>query len=273
MKTKALSFLVVLLFAGSNAFGQFDFSKLTKIVDTAKDATKLVKNTAGIGPEEEATIGDTVALEIIGKYGGLVRDDAIMKRVNLVGGVLVRYSDRPDRNWRFAVLDSDSINAFSAPDGYVFITRGLYDLATTDDMLAGILGHEISHITRRHALGIVERQESGSAAKSLLINNSRQAQMVNSTVEQVDAQLRQFDLSIGNLAKSIMESGFDAPKEFDADKYGRNLAVTAGYAPGGLRGALLVLQAKVGDSKKAFSTHPPLKERLKKLPEDPAPKS
>mgnify|MGYP006203657845 CR=1 FL=1 len=106
-------------------------------------------------------------VEIVGRYGGLVRDEAITQRVMLVGRSLARYSDRPGLDWRFGVLDSPTVNAFSAPDGYVFITRGLYDLAENDDVLAAILSHEIAHITGRHALKIVARGEFLSGATSL----------------------------------------------------------------------------------------------------------
>src|ERR1700710_959685 len=93
--------------------------KIANGLDTAKDLGKVAKGIAGIGPEEEKAIGDSVALEIVDKYGGLVRDDAVMLRVNLVGRSLARYSERPDLSWRFAVLDSTSVNAFPAPAGYV----------------------------------------------------------------------------------------------------------------------------------------------------------
>src|SRR5450432_84669 len=80
MKTKPFLLLFALLCGASTAFGQFDFSKLTKVLDTAKDAGKALKGTViHIGPEEEAAIGDPVAMEVIGKYGGLMRDAAIMK--------------------------------------------------------------------------------------------------------------------------------------------------------------------------------------------------
>ena len=122
-------FLGVLAFtSGLQAqFGldKLDFGGLKKAVDTAKDAGKITKGLVGIGPEEERVIGGSVAVEIVGAYGGLVRDAAIMQRVNLVGRTLARYSDRPDLDWRFGVLASDAVNAFSAPSGYVFITRGL----------------------------------------------------------------------------------------------------------------------------------------------------
>lgn len=272
-----LVFALLLALVAGPIQAQFDFGKLSKaldkakeVTDTAKEAGKVAKGVAGIGPEEEKIIGDSVALEVIGKFGGLVRDEDIMRRVNLVGRALARYSDRPELSWRFGVLEADTVNAFSAPDGYVFITRGLYRLATTDDQLAGILGHEIAHITRRHALNIVRRDEFFSGGKSLLGKYSSDYRETSSTVSQVDAQLGQFDLGVGKITTALIEKGFDQPTEFSADLAGHDLAALTGYAPGGLRSVLAQLQQQGGEVKKTFSTHPPLKERLKRLPDEPA---
>lgn len=272
MKTRAAFLAAALLTApalfaidlGGLAKG---LDKVKKGLDTAKDAAKIAK-AAGIGPKEERAIGDSVALEIIAKYGGLVRDDDVVRRVNLVGRALARTSDRPELEWRFGVLDSDTVNAFSAPGGYVFITRGLYELAGSDDVLAGILGHEIAHITNRHALKIIERNEAAAGVKSQLLKRSREARQVDSDIRQINA-VAGMDLS--GMLKTLLVNGFDAPTEFEADRDGRALAVTNGFAPGGLRAALAQLQARGENRKTMFSTHPPLAERLKQLPDEPAP--
>lgn len=241
-----------------------DPQKLKKGLDTAKDVGKVIKGVAGIGPEEEKVIGDAVALEVVGKYNGLVRDEAVVRRVNLVGRSLARYSDRPELEWRFGVLDSDTINAFSAPDGYVFITRGLYALADTDDVLAAILGHEIAHITGKHALTIVARNEAFSAGLSQLVQRSGETR-------QVESQLKQMNLGVDLIMKTLLEKGFDPQTEYTADLNGRQLAVTTGYAAGGLRDVLMRLRNTAAGQHQPFSTHPPLSERLKRLPADDGP--
>lgn len=245
----------------SKALGNTE--KLTKTLDTAKSAGQMLKGVAGIGPEEEKLIGESVALEIVGKYGGLVRDDDIMQRVNLVGRGLALYSARPELEWRFGVLDSDTVNAFSAPAGYVFITRGLYAMADNDDTLAAILGHEIAHITGKHALGIIARGEFLGGATSLAAARSEE-------VRRVDSQLKSFDLGVSQVTKTLFEKGFDPQTEYAADVTGRQLAVTTGYAPGGLRAVLSRLQRTPAGQQKIFSTHPPLAERIKRLPADTA---
>jgi predicted Zn-dependent protease len=243
-------------------FGLGDLD-LNKAVNTVKHGSKILKGAVGIGPEEERAIGESVALEIIGKYGGLVRDEEITKRVNLVGRSLAYYSSRPALDWRFAVLNSNTVNGFSAPGGLVFITRGLYDLAGADDnALAAVLAHEISHITGRHALKIVSRGEFVSGTADLLSERS-------GDVAAVQSQLSQFDVGIGQLVTKILETGFDPETEFAADKAGHDLASTVGFAPGGLRGVLVRLQAKTEEPKAVFSTHPPLADRIKRLPDEP----
>lgn len=129
-------------------------------------------------------------------------------------------------------------------------------------LLAGILGHEITHITDRHALKIVARGEFLAGATSL-------AAQTSSDVRQVDAQLQQFDLGVGKITQTLFETGFDPQTEYAADQGGRALAAVTGYAPGGLRAVLAGLEQH-GASQPVFSTHPPLKDRLHHLPDEPA---
>jgi len=276
MKTRLplILFAAALAVAVVPAVRALDFGKITKglndaskIIDTGKDAGKVYKGAVGIGPKEERKIGAAAALELIGRYGGLVRDPDISRRINLLGRGLARYSSRPSLDWCFGVLDSSTVNAFSTPGGFVFITRGLYEQAATDDELAGILGHEIAHITNRNALKIVQRSEAASGALSLGKKYSGDVRQASAVVDQVGSML---GYNILGLVAKLAESGFDAPTEFTADHDGRDLAATTGYAPGGLRTVLVDLQAKGENRKTMFSVHPPLADRIKRLPDDPA---
>jgi predicted Zn-dependent protease len=239
-------------------------SKGLKVLDKVKQGKEVLgdvnKVTSNIGPEEEQALGETVALEIIGRFGGLVRDEEIVRRVNLVGRALARYSSRPDHAWRFGVLNSDTVNAFSAPDGYVFITRGLYDTAADDDQLAAILSHEITHITGRHALAAIEKGEKGAVVVKHVSKRS-------GDLRQIEAYANQVGINTEKIVKFLLEKGFAHPTEFAADQGARDLAALTGYAPGGLRAVLQDLQTHKEASKKFFSTHPPLSERIKRLPQ------
>jgi len=222
-----------------------------------KDVGKVAHGAVtGVGPKEEQTIGESVAVEIINKYGGLVRDEAITRRVNLVGKSLASYCDRQDLNFRFGVLNSTSVNAFSAPGGTVFITKGLYDQIQNDDQLAGVLAHEIAHVTKRHAISIIDRDETLSGAAGV-------ASDVGGAGNQADVV--KIAKGAGKVSTTLMDRGFDPAKEYDADKAGAQLAAMVGYAPDGLEQCLKNLQLHQTGGTTFFPTHPPLDKRIQKL--------
>ena len=272
MKTRHLIFLSA-LGLGTAALA-IDFGSLGSTLDKIKqgvDTGKQVNHALQpISLEEEVAIGESVSLEVIGHFGGLVRDEAITHRVNLIGRALARYSDRPELNWHFGVLNSDTVNAFSAPGGYVFITLALYQQAGTDDELAGVLSHEITHITAKHALHIIKRADMFGAIDTVGNQYSQNYRNAKSTVDDVDSHLQQFDTGINKIFSGLILNGFDQKTEFAADDGGHKLAAVTGYAPGGLRAVLQQLKANGGDSKKVFSTHPPLADRIRRLPDEPA---
>lgn len=249
------------LFAAAAAFAGFSIGGIGNIDVTkvVKDTGKLVHGTAGIGLQEEKTIGNSVAVEIVSRYGGLLRDDAITHRVNLVGKSIARYSDRPELTYRFGVLNSATVNAFSAPGGDIFITKGLYDLVQNDDQLAGVLAHEITHVTQRHALKIIERGERWEGLAGL-------ASDAGSAMKKAD--LSKYSPIVGKATKTICEKGFDPKTEYEADLGGARLAATVGYAPDGLEQALKTLKERETGKVTFFPTHPPLKKRIEKLDDE-----
>ena len=87
----------------------------------------------------------------------LVKNDALQRYVNEVGRWVSLQGERPDLAWHFGVIDSDDINAFSAPGGYIFITKGLYRTLQNEAELAGVLGHEIGHVLKRHHLKLLQK--------------------------------------------------------------------------------------------------------------------
>ena len=230
--------------------------KFSKMLQMGQDAGKMMKGMAGISLQEEMTIGNSVAVQIVSHYGGLVRDPAVTRRVNLIGKSLARYCDRPGLNYCFGVLNSETVNAFSAPGGYVFITRGLYNTAQNDDQLAGVLGHEITHITARHALNIIRRQDFIQGGTDLFAQaggpNSKKLMSIYSG-------------GIGKITITLFETGFGQSQEYKADAKGSQLAATVNYAPDGLRQCLQELQEHETPGTAVFPTHPPIQSRIAKL--------
>ena len=230
---------------------------VTKAKETADSTARVAKGASGLSLEEEVSIGDAVAVVIVTRYGGVWKDETATRRVNMLGQLLARYAGRQDLTWRFGLLDSDAINAFSAPGGRVFITRGLYELPLDDHQLAGVLAHEIIHIDDRHAIDIIARGEFLGGASSLASDNSD--------------NFAAYESLVGETENLILDKGFDAGVEYEADEAGRDLSAVTGFEPGGLRAVLIQIDDSNEESGEVFSTHPSTAKRLKRLPGDPLP--
>ena len=202
--------------------------------------------------EDEIRIGQQIAGNLLGAVP-LVRDDGLQRYVNLVGNWVVAQTGRTELPWRFGVLATEDVNAFAAPGGYVFITQGLYRQLKSEAELAGVLGHEIAHVTQKHHLKVLKKSNLISAAGQAV---SRKVKNNDQVVQNV----------IGNGAE-IMARGLDKEAEFEADRVGAVYAARAGYDPWGLPAVLQDLAAMPRDNRTSllFKTHPQPDERLSRL--------
>jgi predicted Zn-dependent protease len=205
--------------------------------------------------EEENRIGRQISGNLLGAVP-LVRDDKLQNYVNLVGNWVALQSGRQDVSWHFGVLDTEAINAFAAPGGYIFVTKGLYRLLNNEAELAGVLGHEIAHVTQKHHLKVLKQ--------SSLIGALGQA--ASSKAKGSDQVVQNL---IGNGAE-IMARGLDKNAEHEADRIGMVYAARAGYDPWGLPSVLQDMAAlPAGDNRTSllYKTHPHPADRLAALGE------
>ena len=203
--------------------------------------------------EEENRIGQQISGNLLGAVP-LVRDDKLQNYVNRVGNWVALQSGRQEVTWHFGVLDTEAINAFAAPGGYIFVTKGLYRLLNNEAELAGVLGHEIAHVTQKHHLKVLKQ--------SSLIGALGQA--ASSKAKGSDQVVQNL---IGNGAE-IMARGLDKEAEFEADRVGAVYAARAGYDPWGLPAVLqsiAALPARDNRTSLLFKTHPQPEERLSRL--------
>src|SRR4029079_11065040 len=112
-----------------------------------------------ITEDEEITIGADVSLKIRQRFG-VVQDPAVHKYVTLVGTIVAQQTERPTLPWTFIVLDTDGVNAFASPGGFVHITRGALGLIKNEAELAGVLGHEITHVTHKHTVNAIKKNKA-----------------------------------------------------------------------------------------------------------------
>lgn len=207
--------------------------------------------TDGQSAQEEARSGEAIAATVFGA-APVWRNKAAQSYVNLVGRNLARQVERKDVRWRFAILDTPSVNAMAFPGGIVVITRGLYQRLATEDELAAVLAHEIAHVNRRHQWKVIQQQKLIALAGDAVTrgDSDRTAKLV------------------ADLGTKLIARGLDKASEFEADRDGVVIAARAGYDSSALITVMERLKAlKPGEADTAllFSTHPSPESRIEAL--------
>ncbi len=255
--------LSLMLAATGTAHADF-FGGLGKILANSGDeqAAKLGnvlttthKAFGEMSEEQERQVGEQAAAVLLGAAPPL-DNDAVQRYVNRVGNWVALQGERPNLQWRFAVLDDNDINAFAAPGGYVFITKGLLMRMQSESELAGTLAHETVHVLRKHHLAAVQK----GARMDL-------ATLVAGEALQDDQRRAQMEKVTGSF-KELYSRGLDKEDEFEADRMGIVIAARAGYDPYGLPAVLQMLGAmnpKDGALAFMFKTHPAPALRIQRL--------
>ncbi|MBC3883115.1 M48 family metalloprotease [Undibacterium sp. LX40W] len=251
----ALSFSFSVSIAAAAPSPQFKLD-FTKAIKTASDAVKVTKE---FSEADEIALGQEVASNLL-SLGPVLENQEVQNYVNKVGRWVSSHSERPDLPWTFVVLDSLNTNAFAAPGGYIVITRGLLQSLNSEAELAGLLGHEISHVIRKHHLSAIKKADATSFTKGLgsqLLENSGKA---NNTTR--------FAVELISGVVALYGKGLEKDDEFEADRMGVVLATRAGYDPFGLPAALQTIQSTSMNSNYLqlfLETHPKPVDRLNQL--------
>lgn len=284
MRAPAVAVAFALLFTTCAAFK--DLGQLAK---RQADPFSLVDNgyrckamqTAPAPWEEEYSVGGAVALGLAAKNGGFVLepfvdggvrpDSSPQDQLNLavaeIGLNLASYSARPEIPWTFGTMDADVMNAYSAPGGYVFVTRGLLARVENESQLAGVIAHEIGHVTQRHALRVYGVEKSWVCLAML------KGEEVGMTRVQLGDGRTVPKIELGKLAKkklndllekiigTIVEKGYAQSDEYEADAVAAELMLAAGYDPREYQKLLASLPSTPG----VWPNHPAPKDRVAKL--------
>ncbi len=249
---KAIIILLALTLVSTGCANRnFDISSLNlgKVVDTAG---KAYKGSAQITEAQEISMGEGIASNLLGA-APLLNNKPVQQYVNQVGRWLSMQTERPDLPWHFAVLEDEDVNAFAAPGGYIFITKGLLIRMKSEAELAGVLAHEIAHVLKRHHVEAIRK-----SARTTLITDLAEESLQQSGVGSELTHL----IGVGT---ELYARGLDKNDEYEADRMGVVIAARAGYDPYGLPAVLLTLQGmNPAHSSLAlmFKTHPALSDRL-----------
>jgi predicted Zn-dependent protease len=214
----------------------------------------LAAATAGcaISTQQEVQMGTEYAQQINAQLP-IIKDPEVVRYINVLGDSIARLADDRSLQWQFFVVNSPEVNAFAVPGGYVYVNRGLVERAQKMDQLAGVLGHEIGHVVRRHSVKQMEQAQGANIGVTLacvltqICNNQATAAAIN----------------VGGTA---LFAKFSRDDEAQADEEGVKNVVRAGIDP---RGIPEMFQILINERERSpstvdawFATHPLEEDRV-----------
>jgi predicted Zn-dependent protease len=235
--------------AQAGLLDNIDINQLQKVGQQLAQSTEK-------SADEEMTIGYHMAATLVGAVR-LDRNEKTQQYINRVGRWVSLHSTRPELEWQFGVLEDNDVNAFAAPGGYVFVTRGLLQLLDSEAELAGVLAHEIQHVNHKHHLKAVQKNNLLGAAADVgvLLGGSQLS----------SNQQRELGERAVNASKQLYARGLDKSDEYEADRDALTLMSNAGYDPYAFVAVMQKLDARsANDNGLALllQTHPKPADRL-----------
>lgn len=208
----------------------------------------------GVSTQQEVQMGQEGAQQVEAQLP-MVQDATIQNYVNSLGQRIASRTSRADLQWRFRVVNSDVVNAFALPGGYVYINRGVLARASSMSEVAGVLGHEIEHVVRRHSVKQMEQAQGANVGVGILCALTGVCQ----------SGVAQAAINIGGTA---VFAKFSRTDEIQADEGGFNNLIRAGINP---RGMLTLFQKLLAEEQQSggggnvaawFADHPGTQDRI-----------
>ncbi len=229
------------------AFASEDFRKRKPQTEESTNTVDDVK--------AEVIFGRELAARILGKYQ-LYHDENLTSYLNKVGKGIAQYANRPEIEFRFAVIDTEMVNAFAAPGGYIFVTKGALKVMEDEAELAGVLAHEVAHVAEKH---IVKELNIKAADDSSAVGFARVIGGGTDTMRGLFTQM------VDKAVEILFEKGLKKQDEMDSDRISAMAIASAGYDPSGLSRYLKKISAAEKDTKLLTGTHPSFDERIKSI--------
>jgi predicted Zn-dependent protease len=207
----------------------------------------------GVSTQQEVQMGQDEAQQVNAQLP-MVQDAQIQNYVNALGNRIARTTSRSDLNWQFRVVNSDVVNAFALPGGFVYVNRGVLARASNMSEVAGVLGHEIEHVVRRHSVKQMENAQTANVGVGILCALTGVCQ----------SGVAQAAINVGGTA---VFAKFSRTDEMQADEGGFNNVIHAGISPRGMYTFFQKLLAEEqssggGNASAWFSDHPGTQDRI-----------
>ncbi len=219
--------------------------------------------TLGMSRDQEVSLGAQAAPEFTKEYGGKIDSARLQQYVTGIGQKLAKETEtyNPTLPWEFTLLNTDVINAFALPGGKVFFTRGLAEKLTTEAQMAGVLGHEVGHVTAQHGAQRIASQtlfNAGVAVGAVVVESSG-----NQRVQKIGG----YGIPALALGGNIVMLKFGREEELEADRLGVRYMSNVGYNPRGQLEVMQLLQNLSKGSKQPefLSTHPDPAARVQQI--------
>jgi predicted Zn-dependent protease len=206
----------------------------------------------GISQQQEVQMGQEYAQQINAQLP-IVRDPELNRYINVLGDSIARLTSRRDLQWQFFIVDAKDVNAFAVPGGFVYVNRGLIERADQMDELAGVLGHEIGHVVRRHSIKQMEKAQGANVGVTLacILTSICNSQIAGAAI---------------NIAGGAVFARFSRQDEAEADIEGLNNVVRAGISPVGMvtmfQKLIAERKSRPGAVESWFITHPLEEDRI-----------
>jgi predicted Zn-dependent protease len=207
----------------------------------------------GISQQQEVQMGQEYAQQINAQLP-IIRDPELNRYINVLGDSIARLTSRADLDWQFFIVDAQEVNAFAVPGGFVYINRGLIQRADQMDEIAGVLGHEIGHVVKRHTVKQMEKAQGANVGVTLacILTGVCNSQIAGAAI---------------NIAGGALFARFSRQDEAEADNEGFKNVVKAGVSPVGMvtmfQKLLQERQSHPGAVDSWFLTHPLEEDRIR----------
>ena len=203
--------------------------------------------------EDEYYLGRAVAANILSSYKPYTANQALTTYLNRICQTLVVNSPQPViySGYYVMILDSPEFNAFASPGGHIFVTKGLVEAAASEDMLAALIAHELSHIMLKHGMRLIDDMAIFGQASQ--VASMGQAMSGNAAAN----RLMLYRNSVSSVLDAMIKNGYSQEYEFEADRIAVRILAAAGYDPAAMTEILKVLQRVQTSQKGGFNnTHP-----------------
>ena len=227
-----------------------------------RSAEAVGKTFEQITPEQEYYIGRAVAATVLSTYKPYDQQ-AANHYLNLLGQTLAQASDRPETfgGYHFMILETEEINAFSAPGGLIMVSRGMIRCCMSEDALAAVLAHEIGHVEYQHGLKAIRKGRLTSALTILAAEGAK-----SFGGEQLAQLTEAFEGSISDITSTMMNSGYARGLESEADKAAVTIMKRVGYNPNALVEMLQQMKKNLKPGGMDFAkTHPDPQDRINEV--------